>query len=37
MARLTCCVCDADLGFDDSDPYADPDCMECLRREEGMS
>lgn len=26
-----CCSCGADLGFDD-DPYADPDCMECLKR-----
>lgn len=30
--RLRCCVCDADLG-DASDPYRDPDCMECLKRE----
>lgn len=29
--RLTCCVCEADLG-DASDPYADPDCMDCLHR-----
>jgi len=28
---MKCCSCGADLGFDD-DPYADPDCPECLRR-----
>jgi hypothetical protein len=28
---MKCCSCGADLGFDD-DPYADPDCLECLRR-----
>lgn len=28
---MKCCSCGADLGFDD-DPYADPDCMDCLRR-----
>lgn len=28
---MKCCSCGYDLGFDD-DPYADPDCPECLRR-----
>lgn len=28
---MKCCSCGADLGFDD-DPYADPDCLECLQR-----
>lgn len=28
---MKCCSCGADLGFDD-DPYADPDCPDCLRR-----
>lgn len=30
--RLRCCVCGADLGPAD-DPYRDPDCMDCLKRE----
>lgn len=30
--RLRCCVCGADLGSAE-DPYRDPDCMDCLRRE----
>ena len=30
--RLTCCQCGADLG-DASDPYRDPDCMDCINRE----
>lgn len=30
--RLTCCTCGADLG-DAEDPYRDPDCRACLRRE----
>lgn len=30
--RLTCCVCGADLG-DAEDPYRDPDCEACDRRE----
>ena len=30
--RLTCCSCGADLG-DADDPYRDPDCLDCLNRE----
>ena len=32
VGRLTCCVCACDLGEAD-DPYTDPDCRCCLRRE----
>lgn len=30
--RLVCCTCGADLG-DAEDPYRDPDCGECFKRQ----
>jgi len=32
--QLRCCVCGAGLGFYESDIYADPECLECIKAAE---